>query len=143
MYDSEDELLPDRMLIFSTAQNLTLLQRHQDWFADGTFSTAPHLFKQLYTIHVVMFETVVPVVYALLPNKTRETYVKLLQEIKRLQPGLQPQSLMSDFEQAALQAFDIEFPGVHKTGCFFHLTQNVWKKVQREGLQVSTIHIYI
>jgi hypothetical protein len=71
-----------------------------------------------------------------LPNKTRATYEKLLQEIKVLQPGLQPQSLMTDFEQAAISAFQLEFPGIVPTGCFFHLTQCVWRKVQNEGLQV-------
>lgn len=137
LYDSLDELLPGRIMIFSTRQNLQLLSQSQEWFADGTFSTAPQFFQQLYTLHIVQFNQVVPVLYALLPNKTRATYVKLLQEIKNLQPGLVPQLLMTDFEQAALQAFDSEFPGITKTGCFFHLTQNVYKKVQNEGLRVS------
>ena len=35
-----------------------------------------------------------------------------------------------------MQAFDLEFPGIVKTGCFFHLAQCVWRKVQAEGLQV-------
>lgn len=126
---------PDRILIFATRNNLQLLAQGHEWFADGTFSTAPALFQQLYTIHIVHLNAVIPVIYALLPNKTRATYVKLLQELKNLQPGLLPQQLMTDFEQAAMQAFEQEFPGIQKTGCFFHLTQNVYRKVQAEGLQ--------
>lgn len=135
LYDSMDRIQPGRILIFSTRQNLQLLSQSQEWFADGTFSTAPQLFQQLYTIHVIRYHTVIPVVYALLPNKTRASYIHMLQALKNLQHGLQPQQLMTDFEQAAMQAFDLEFPGIIKTGCFFHLTQNVYRKVQAEGLQ--------
>lgn len=59
MYDSQQELLPGRMLIFSTRSNLDLLVRSQEWFSDGTFSTSPRLFQQLYTIHVIQYNTVV------------------------------------------------------------------------------------
>lgn len=141
MYDSGDQLLPGRMLIFSTRRNLQLLSQSHEWLTDGTFSTAPALFQQLYTVHIVQFNTVIPVVYALLPNKTRATYEKMLQELKNLVPGLQPQQLMADFELAAMQAFDIEFPGIIKTGCYFHLCQNVWKRVQAEGLKVCESRI--
>ncbi|XP_031331214.1 uncharacterized protein LOC116181977 [Photinus pyralis] len=126
-YDSEAELLPGRMLIFSTPENLLLLSRSREWFADGTFSTAPSLFQQIYTLHVVQYNSVIPVVYALLPNKTRATYVKFLRELKRIQVGLQPSELMMDFEQAAIQAFELEFPQLRITGCFFHLTQSIWR----------------
>lgn len=74
-------------------------------------------------------------VYALLPNKSRHTYIKLFQEIKNLQPGIQPRQIMTDFEQSAIQAFQIEFPGILNTGCFFHLYQSVWRKVQDAGLK--------
>ena len=113
--------------------------RSQEWFSDGTFSTAPLLFEQLYTLHVVQYNTVVPVVYALLSNKTRDTYTKFIHALKILQPGLRPQQLMCDFEQAALQAFSNEFPGIQTTGCFFHLSQSVWRRVQTEGLKVSPL----
>lgn len=136
MYDSVQTIRPGRMLIFSTRESLHLLSNSMEWFADGTFSTVPHLFCQLYTLHVIHNHTVVPVVYALLPNKQRATYVKFLQELKNLQPGLNPQHLMTDFEMAAIQAFELEFPLIQTTGCFFHLSQNVWRKVQNEGLAV-------
>ena len=139
LYDSDQQFLPSRMLIFSTRHNLQLLSQSQEWFSDGTFSTAPLLFEQLYTLHVVQYNTVVPVVYALLSNKTRDTYTKFIHALKILQPGLRPQQLMCDFEQAALQAFSNEFPGIQTTGCFFHLSQSVWRRVQTEGLKVSPL----
>ena len=98
-----------------------------------------HYSEQLYTLHVVQYNTVVPVVYALLSNKTRDTYTKFIHALKILQPGLRPQQLICDFEQAALQAFSNEFPGIQTTGCFFHLSQSVWRRVQTEGLKVSPL----
>lgn len=41
---------------------------------DGTFKVTPSIFFQVYTIHVMYKDAVVPLVYALLPNKTEETY---------------------------------------------------------------------
>ena len=39
----------NRILIFSTDENLRMLARAQQVFADGTFKTTPHpLFEQLY-----------------------------------------------------------------------------------------------
>lgn len=95
-----------------------------------------NLFGQLYIIHVKQFNIVFPVVYALLPNKSKNTYKKLLQVIKELKQNLNPATIMTDFEQAAISAFQEEFPDNRGFGCFFHLTQNVWRRIQLEGLQV-------
>ena len=40
-----------------------------------------------------------------------------------------------DFELAALNAFEIVHPNSTLTGCYFHLSSNIWKKVQELGLQ--------
>ena len=41
---------------------------------------------------------------------------------------------MVDFEIASIHAFSQYFPGTKVQGCFFHLCQNVWRKVQQLGL---------
>ena len=69
----------NRILIFSTAGNLHLLSTSQEWFADGTFSTVPAIFQQLYTIHAVVFGNVVPLVYCLLPQKNQDTYSRMFE----------------------------------------------------------------
>jgi hypothetical protein len=40
----------NRMLVFYSPDNLERLANAQTFFMDGTFSVAPHPFKQLYTI---------------------------------------------------------------------------------------------
>ncbi|KAL7294471.1 hypothetical protein TKK_0012465 [Trichogramma kaykai] len=40
-----------RILIYSTKANLSVLKKCSVWQGDGTFDTVPSLFHQLYTIH--------------------------------------------------------------------------------------------
>lgn len=125
----------DRMLIFSTRRNMGLLAQSEHWFADGTFKTVPHLFFQLYTIHGLKCNTTLPLVYALLPNKSEATYRRLLQELKNLQPNASPSTITTDFEQAMINAIAEEFPTATHHGCFFHFGQCIYRKIQEEGFQ--------
>ena len=42
-----------------------------------------------------------------------------------------------DFELAAIRSFKVYWPNTNVKGCFFHLTQDIWRKVQAEGLQAD------
>jgi hypothetical protein len=50
----------------------------KNWYCDGTFAVSPKLFKQLYTINVIVGNKTLPMVYALLPNKSEASYSKML-----------------------------------------------------------------
>ena len=126
---------PRRILIFGTNRTMTLLQQSPHWFMDGTFKIVPELFYQLYTVHALSSGDVIPCLYVLLPNKTNETYGRLFQAMLTILPGLQPTTVTMDFEIAAMTAVNETFPGVVKNGCFYHLSQNVYRKVQTAGLQ--------
>lgn len=41
---------------------------------------------------------------------------------------------MVDFERAVINALQFQWPNVSASGCFFHLNQNLWKKIQEVGL---------
>lgn len=90
----------------------------------------------MYTVHGIQNNSVIPAVFALLPNKTEETYSRLFAQLKILEPQLAPTSIMTDFEQAAINAMRVQFPGVQHRGCFFHFCQCIWRKIQAApGLQ--------
>ena len=89
----------------------------------------------MYTIHAKVGTRVFPCIYALLPNKTQITYTRVLREVSNVVNGASPTSVLIDFEKAALIAFEVVFPNSTLSGCFFHLSSNVWKKVQNVGLQ--------
>ncbi|XP_035231949.1 uncharacterized protein LOC118203773 [Stegodyphus dumicola] len=134
LYDSGVQT--DRILIFSTLRNLDFMAECPNWFADGTFKATPPLFSQIYTIHGVKYDNVIPSVYVLMPNKREETYNRVFTVIKSLKPNLQPKTVMTDFEKAAINAFKNSFPNIIQRGCFFfHLSQCVYRKIQSAGLQ--------
>ncbi len=60
-------------------------------YSDGTFAYVPDLFAQLYTVHSKVAGMIVPLVYFLLPNKTRAIYERALRilvqhEVKKAMP---------------------------------------------------------
>jgi len=134
LYDSGKED-SQRLLIFSTKTNLELLATCDHWYADGTFSSSPPLFSQIYTIHGMKFSTCIPLVYALLPDKTQTTYTKFLTVLKVLNSSLKPTTLMIDFEQAVQKSASEVFPDCLLRGCFFHFSQSIWRHIQSSSLQ--------
>jgi hypothetical protein len=134
MHDSgsEDE---KRILVFATEGMVDLLTRYGHWFVDGTFRVSPNIYYQLLTVHVLVNETTIPCLYALLPDKTTETYRRFWRCVKDgADTELKPLSILSDFELASIQSIKAEFPTTNVVGCFFHLSQAVWRKIQSSGL---------
>ena len=78
-----------------------------------------------------------PSLFVLLANKTEATYMKMLEQIQILCPDALPTHLMVDFEKAVFSRFQHFWPTTNIKDCFFHLTQNIWRKVQAEGMQAQ------
>ncbi|XP_031348427.1 uncharacterized protein LOC116174627 [Photinus pyralis] len=130
LWDSGDDD-EDRILMFGTATNLSLLHQHQNWHVDGTFKVAPELFFQLFTVHALIDNrTTLPMVYVLLQDKTEVTYTRVFRKLLELRPDLNPRSCVCDFEKAVHNSLSQVFDGVALHGCLFHLGQNLWRKVQ-------------
>lgn len=126
---------PDRYLIFGTQENLDILERCTEWFADGKFFTAKSLFLQLYTIHGKFDDIIVPLVYVFLPSKSKEIYREVLFVLKQLRPGMDPRSVMVDFETAFLLACKEVFPNVRVKGCYFHFCQAISRRIRESKLK--------
>ena len=75
-------------------------------------------------------------VFGILPSKRRATYDAFFAGVQQIANNLRPTSLITDFEMAAIQAARATFPNAAQSGCFFHLTQNIYRRVQDEGLKV-------
>lgn len=131
-YDSGDQ---ERILIFATDAKLNLLENHGDWFIDGTFDAVPLIYTQLFTIHARVEGKVLPCVFVLLPSKTQVCYTTTIRQLHTINPNLNPTTVLIDFELAIKNALETVFPGVIVSGCFFHFSQNIWRRVQASGLQ--------
>ena len=93
----------ERIFIFASESGLRFLSECDHWYGDETFKVCPDLFFQLYTIHGQQNGNIYPCVFALLPNKTANTYVRFFQEVfNRLDN--QPADILVDFERAAINA---------------------------------------
>ncbi|CAF4297785.1 unnamed protein product [Rotaria magnacalcarata] len=99
----------DRIIIFASAEQLQILENCEQLLVDGTFKLTPSIFYQLYAMHVVYRNTVLPVVFALLPNKTQQTYRRLIDKLSEICPSWSPKFIMMDFEHASINVFSDKF----------------------------------
>jgi hypothetical protein len=86
----------------------------------------------MFTIHANINGKVLPLLYALIPNKKEKSYTKMFNMIKNYVKA--PKSFNCDFEKAILNATKKSFKDVKVNGCFFHLAQNLWRHLQQNGL---------
>lgn len=134
----------ESVLVFTTKENVQLLQKAQYWLMDGTFQCSPKPYIQIYTVHARVgsedgVNKILPLVYGLLSHKTQNCY-KIFLEILRCQAlscfdiRLSPKFIILDFEIAAINAVKLVFPDCAQKLCFFHLTQTIWRHIQSAGL---------
>ena len=110
-------------LIFSHPYLMSLCPEIKSILADGHFWSVPKLFYQMWTLYGEILEHSFPLFVCLAKNKETQTYLCLLQRIKELVPGFDPEKGMSDFEQAEWNALLEAFPDLDLTGCWFHFCQ--------------------
>lgn len=145
--DGRDLLLFDngsanRIIGFSTAENMEILCEASAIYMDGTFRVVPSLFLQLYTLHAFYRGQMMPLAYFLLADKSQATYARMFALLcsyatsRGLTP-FQPPKFQLDYEIAAIAAIREAFPAALIKGCNFHFTQALWRKVQRVGLASS------
>ena len=87
----------ERIFIFASESGLRFLSECDHWYGDGTVKVCPDLFFQLYTIHGQQNGNIYPCVFALLPNKTANTYVRFFQEVFN-RVGNQPADILVVFK---------------------------------------------
>jgi hypothetical protein len=119
----------DRIMIFSIKDNLKFLQYSNTWFADRTFKSCPTLFNQLFIIHGYRNGAMLPLVYCLTPNRDTVTYTRAFWALKNLNPGLDPLTIVADYETASMNAFAEEFPRAERKRCFFHMSQCIFRQI--------------
>jgi hypothetical protein len=136
---------PNRIIGFTTQEFLRILVNSTTIHGDGTFSVVPlakERFYQVYTLHgEIGTQIQVPLAFFLLPDKTNETYQRMLKEVKSLceESGLNlsPSMFMLDFEQAMINSVQNLFPECGVVLCFFHLSQSLWRKIASLHLKVE------
>lgn len=129
------------ILGFSTVRNLQALCSLNTIFVDGTFKSCPKLFYQLFTIHGVLNNNYIPLVYFLLPSKSANCYTyafqHLVEECRKNDMQFNPVRMYVDFEKAIHTAANVVWPSIQVKGCRFHLGQSWHRKIQQLGLSTD------
>ena len=128
------------MYVFSANTELQALHGSEYLVCDGTFEMAPSCSYQVYTIHGFVNGEGLPLVWAILPNKTADTYKELFGVVRSALISTfgdigQMKFFVTDFERAAINAISHVFPEVTVKGCSFHFRQALMRRVQQEGLK--------
>ena len=128
-----------RHILFATLSKAT------KWYIDGTFKLCRHPFKQLFTINAFVHDSEnakqVPLCFVFMSGQSASNYQKVLQELLHIMPNRpMVQHVTLDFETAVWKACRAILPGVRLSGCVFHWTQALWRKVQGLGLQSAYIN---
>ncbi|MEM7421975.1 MAG: hypothetical protein AAF364_20030 [Pseudomonadota bacterium] len=126
----------DRFFIFANTGYFERISECKELFLDGTFWTVPGIFAQLVTIHGEILGQVLPLVYILLPRMLQAGYEKMWESLKAV---LQIHNLnlngvetvICDFEPAALAAIRVCLPHVKIRGCFFHFAQAIYRNIDQ------------
>lgn len=133
-----------RILVFCSEKARELLQNDNitEYFIDSTFSSCPKPFAQLFSVlgdagSTTEFTNVLPLIFALLPDKKESTYKTLFQLIKSQLPDWSPKKLHCDYEIAAINAIRDVIPDVQIIGCFYHWSRALWRKAKMLGVVKS------
>ena len=82
------------MIVFETLSNINLLMQSRHWYANGTFKSCSSIFSHMYTIHQMDSAVSIPLVYALRPEKRKETYIWLMKFFQSYRPLHSPCSIV-------------------------------------------------
>ena len=69
-------------IVFATNIGIEWLVQYVHWHMDGTFKSAPRLFTQVFTIHIIRSRKTIPCAYCLLPSKSKQCYQGVLRSLK-------------------------------------------------------------
>ena len=128
-----------RTLVFSTEDCLEIISRAEYLHGDGTFKVAPYLWYQVFIMHAsVGPNSVVPCLFALLPDKQRRSYDDLFSclkiAIEKRELELSASIFISDFETNIRTSFMNYFPSIKCQGCFYHYGKAIWSRVKKGGV---------
>ncbi|XP_044763807.1 uncharacterized protein LOC123320525 [Coccinella septempunctata] len=100
---------------------------------DATFKIVPRAggAHQLFIIHWMRDYTAYPVVFCMMPNRTRETYTGVLRYTRQLFGASHISSVLCDYEVALRHAVREVFAGISLRGCWFHFAKNVFLKARQ------------
>ena len=129
---------PLRFMIFTSSKLDEVIKGYTgSLFIERTFKSLPYLFDNLLTFYVEYKKHLVPIIYALMNQRTETLYTDVFQYIQILtrNASFAPSVILSDWDMACLRALSIAYPRAKIRGCWYHYATILYKKLKRVGLQ--------
>lgn len=124
----------NRIIIFGRTSNKEWINKTQSLYIDDSIFINSSLFTQIYIILADREGFVLPILYALLPNKDEDTFRRLFQCITDLWPDLNPLSCSLGLEQTGLEAVRSFFSNCTIMCSLYHLKKEIKLKLREEHL---------
>jgi len=132
-----------RLLLFCADSELRHLYNSDYIVCDGTFQMAPDSAYQVYTLHGYVNGEAVALAWALLPNKSQQSYLEIFGALAdafvRSFGDAGQRTFLTDFEAAAINAIRATFPASVIKGCTFHYRQALSRRLQTVSLCLCTV----
>ena len=120
-------LIKEEVTIFASSFSLSLAEKADYAFFDGTFKAAPSGYTQLMIFIVLNKDTNIftPIMYFFVSSKLEDVYeylflsMKLTFEKHDVKPSIQ--FINMDFEKGLQNSWAKVFPDIKIIGCYFHL----------------------
>lgn len=133
-----------KLLIFAADTELNTFYNSPYIVCDGTFQMAPDSSYQLYTMHGYKDDEGMALIWALLPNKSKSTYIEMFTAIRealiaRFGDTGNQRVFLVDFELAAIDSIGTVFPEATVKGCTFHFRQALMRHIADEGFRTTYI----
>ena len=110
----------DKILIFSTTENILHLCAVETIYCVSIFYTAPPMFDQIYTIYAFVDHVMFPLVFSLQPQIDTAKYNRFLTLLKDIVNrhifSISPRKFSLSFECASQQCSYVHIPNCRTTG---------------------------
>ncbi|XP_052124336.1 uncharacterized protein LOC113216462 [Frankliniella occidentalis] len=133
-------------VIFASRRMINFAARNMDYFfGDGTFQVLPAIpdltrASQVYTVVGNWNHHIIPIATVIMTRRTESAYDAVLQALHALLNGApNVRKIVTDFEPAAQNAWEDNFPNAELQGCFFHVVR-AFIRYAKEQLHM-TVHL--
>ena len=137
-YRQGPDLLPDdlyvaneHLILFFSDYQYEIVQREEILYFDGKIYVPPTTYTQMITISFIRNNHVFPIVYALVKDKSLNTYLSIYRTLHHLKGELNPRIIKTDYEKASIRALQAFYPNAIISGCSCHLGQNIMRRLRR------------
>ena len=100
-------------------------------FADGTFKISSKEFAQIWITRGCVKGVNIPVLYAMLENKSGLSDSAVLEFLRQRCPLFIPDIFVVDFEAAEHKSIQQHYPACRIQGCHFHFCKQLKERIKR------------